>query len=821
MLKHLAIGLLAVANLCGPVMAQTCEPAKLAAAVDRYAAEPFSARTWRVLQGLGDPMLESSNAGGDVWPQQERWTKLAAELAPKAAGLQYIGDRCRIGYPLSVIEKRKGSLGREHPYVKQWLLAQEMVMHACSSDGDDNVSLPPPLDIEPAFVNLQKMDRAYQEASIAFYRNPERALPLFREVGSSNSPHRAAARYNIANLLANARQPGKARQAAEDILADPSLRSVHSITRALLGYIANQQDTAEGWTGIIERNVVIIETPGDKIAVNDALKREYAAALYDIDFAGVSAKNDDWWLDGKLPENPTISKALVDMSRKHPMVLWMMAGQSANQNYTLAPWSHVGAKWQERMTSYVGKTLAVQPSGSGIKGPALSMLKALAALPDDATRAAMWAEARTAMRAAEASCGNDPATAAAGFLLAHAVRLSAMAGKFDEAYAGLDAVPFKSARSYYNGAVYRTAQFLVGQGNATEARKLRDRFITPAMLSAFPEATSVEDKDEFSGFLTLIAEDEPTWRQALLGNSDPASQILLNFLSTKSLWTYAAVTDFSAADRALFARAAWSRDYALGRKPKQAQTDQLAALNPEMAAIATKVAVDYPAAGPERRRLLTILRSPRHNILVALPDGWNPASLKPESFSDIDLYDHNDKNWWCPLETDRQLGALRAQVDATMGTSGLGSYSQEKLKDVLDPALAAAVDINRDKLLKQHPMVKAVNWKEIRALAQMPSAPAKLTRAAIAWGKASKGDDGAPEALALAVKATRHGCYWHGSHEAYSKPAQQLLRSKFKTTSWAAATPYWFSCQQPATDKDGNRVSVCEPKTWPKQAPLK
>ncbi len=821
MLKRLAIGLLAVANLCGPVLAQTCEPAKLAAAVDRYAAEPFSARTWRVLQGLGDPMQESSGVGEDVWPLQERWTKLAAELAPDAEGLQYIGNNCRIGYPLDVLDKRMGSLGREHPYVKHWLLAQEMVMHACSSDGDDNVSLPPPLDIEPAFVNLQKMDRAYQEASIAFYRNPERALPLFREVGSSRSPHRAAARYNIANLLANARQPGKARQAAEDILADPSLRSVHSITRALLGYIANQQDTAAGWTGIIERNVAIIETPAEKIVASEALKREYAAALYDIDFAGVSAKDGDWWLDGKLPENPTISKALVDMSRKHPMVLWMMAGQSANQNYTLAPWSLVGAKWQERMTSYVGKTLAVQPSGSGIEGPALSMLRALAALPDDATRAALWAEAKAAMRAAEASCGKDPATAAAGFLLAHATRLSAMAGKFDEAYAELDAVPFKPARSYYNGTVYRTAQFLVGQGNAVEARKFRDRFITPAMLSAFPETTSTQDKDVFSGLLTLISEDEPTWQQALLGNSDPASQILLNFLTTKSLWSYAASPDFSAADRALFARAAWTRDYALGRKLKQAQTDQLSALNPEIAAIAVKVAADYPAAGPERRRLLTILRSPRHNTLVALPSDWGTASLKPDNFSDIDLYNHNDKNWWCPLETDRQLGALRAQVDGTMGTSGLGGYQQEKLKYVLDPALAASIVQNRDKLLKQHPMVKAINWKEIAALAKMPSAPARLTRAAIAWGEASKGDDGAPEALALAVKATRYGCNWHGSHEAYSKPAQMLLRAKFKETSWAAATPYWFGCQQQDWDKDGNRVAVCTAKSWAKQAPLK
>ena len=379
MLKRLAIGLLTFANLCGPVLAQSCEPAKLAAAIDRYAAEPFSARTWRVLQGLGDPMLESSSIGDDYWPQQDRWKTLTAQLAPDAAGLQDIGWNCRIGYPLSVLEKRMGSLGRDHIYVKQWLLAQEKVMQACASQGGDDVTLPPPLEIEPAFANLQKMDRAYQEASIAFYRNPERALPLFRAIGASHSPHRAAARYNIANLMANAKQPDAARKEAEAILADPSLQSVHAITKDLLGYIANQEDTAQGWTGIIERNVAILETPADKILASDASKHEYASALYDIGFAGVRAKDDDWWLDGKLPEDPTISKALVDMSRKHPMVLWMMAGQSANEHYIRAPWSLIGAKWQERMTSYAGKALAIQPSGSGIKGPALAMLKALAA----------------------------------------------------------------------------------------------------------------------------------------------------------------------------------------------------------------------------------------------------------------------------------------------------------------------------------------------------------------------------------------------------------------------------------------------------------
>ncbi|HEX7109770.1 MAG TPA: hypothetical protein VF224_11085, partial [Aestuariivirga sp.] len=128
------------------------------------------------------------------------------------------------------------------------------------------------------------------------------------------------------------------------------------------------------------------------------------------------------------------------------------------------------------------------------------------------------------------------------------------------------------------------------------------------------------------------------------------------------------------------------------------------------------------------------------------------------------------------------------------------------------------LDAKREALLKQHPMVNAVNWKEIRALASMPGAPRLLAQSAIRWGKASKGDDGAPEALALAVRTTRYGCSWHGGHRAYSKPAQQLLQSKFSDTNWAKQTPYWFDCQRNEWDKDYNKVAVCDVRAWPKQA---
>ncbi|PZF76965.1 hypothetical protein DK847_10960 [Aestuariivirga litoralis] len=821
MMKSFAASLTALALLAGPALAQSsCDPAKLADAIDRYAQEPFSARSWRVVQGLGDPMLEPGSADADTWAQQEEWRKLTSAILPDQQDLQNVGWSCRIGYPLSVLKTRIDQLGAQDPYVKQWLLAQQQVIRACSGD-DGEISLPEPLADAPAVANRQKADRAYQEASIAFYRDRQKAIPLFKAIAASTSIHRAAAAYNVANLLANAKQPVEARIAADAILADPSMASVHEITRQLLGYIANQEDTAQGWTGLIDGDIAILETPAAQILADDGMKRQYSIALYDIDFVGIRKKEGDWWLDGTLPADATISKSIVDASRQHPMALWMMAGQTANEKYQMAPWSLVGTKWQDRMAQYVGKALAVQPTGAKLQGPALAMLKALAARPDDASRAELWSEARQALDTAENSCGAAPETAAAGLLLNHAVRLSALAGKYDEAEQGLAAAPAKTSKAYA-GALYNLAQYQAAQGDTAASRKLRDALITPELLNGMSGDDRMVDRNRFSALLAYVAEDQAQWKDAVLRNSDPGSDITFNFLPTKSLWALADDQSFTPRDRALFARAAWTRDYGLVRKVDGEHLAKLHALNPEIKAIFDQVKVDYPAISPRNQRLLTILRSPPHNILVSMPGGWQNESIRPDSFTEIDGWNPNDKNWWCPYEPDRQLGAIRKQADNTTGFPDYFDWISKRIADVYDPALREPLAERRDAVLNKHPMVRSVDWKELRALSRMPQGPERLSRAAIDWGKASKGKDGAPEALALAVRTTRYGCNWHGGHAAYSKPAQQLLATKFAGTEWQKQTPYWFDCRRTMWNKDfTEKVTTCEPMTWPKQAPLK
>ncbi len=470
---------------------------------------------------------------------------------------------------------------------------------------------------------MQAEDRAYQEATIAFYKDKPKAIELFRAIAATDSPHKAAARYNIANLMANSKDVVAARAEANAILADPTIASVHGITQELLGYIANLEDTPAGWTALIDDSIKVIETPTKDILASDKLKADYARALNDIDYAGIRGKRDDWWLTGTLPENPTISKAIFDASRQRPMALWMMAGQTLQENYDAAPWSLVGDKWQQRTTSYLDQALALTPSGVQMPALPLDVLNTLRAKPDDATREALWGKVHGAFDAAQKSCGEAPETAALGTYLAQAVRVSAATGHFDQAYDELGKLPLKASSFYQYNVVQKLGQYLVGQGMAEEGRKMRDKLLTSAYMSAMPASMTPGVTDGFSNFMGWVAEDEAHWKAALALNSQKTVNPILNFLPAKTLWALADDPMFSSDQKALLTRVAWTRGFARGGTPTAAETDKLYAANPKLKETADKIATEFPKLRPERQRLLTVLRNPRLGILVNAPELWS------------------------------------------------------------------------------------------------------------------------------------------------------------------------------------------------------
>ena len=198
--------------------------------------------------------------------------------------------------------------------------------------------------------------------------------------------------------------------------------------------------------------------------------------------------------------------------------------------------------------------------------------------------------------AALTSCGTAPETAAAGVLLRHAVRLSALAGAFDEAYAGLEQFPFKFSQAAYGDTLTALGKYLAGQGMVEEGRRYRDRLLTRRLLRvptrgqhrSLPRRSLRTRNVVRRGSRALVAVAVASFAQ----DRNPAHQ----FPAARDLRAMSQdEKTFSEPERALLSRAAWTRLYARGRNPEKTFTDELYALNPEIKADRRQ---DYAATIP-------------------------------------------------------------------------------------------------------------------------------------------------------------------------------------------------------------------------------
>ena len=819
MFRTTTAAVVALILFAGSARAETpvCDAKKLASQVDRYATQPFSVLNYRVLSGLGDPGVEASDTFDDSWASRDAYMALAKSVIPSAEQAE-LGYDCRASYPLSVLKGHIAKFGVSDPYVVQWVKAQAQVFDACTrADGVAPSLIDPVMGIDATREEAQRFDRAYQNASIAFYRDKTKAIDLFRQIAASSSPHKAAARYNIANILANAKQVDAARKEATAILADPSLTSVHTITKQLLGYIANLEDTANGWSSLINEALATVTKPTAAVLASPDHKTEFARALSDLDYAGIRAKDSDWWIEGSLPENPTISKAIVDASRSSPLALWVMGGQSIYEKQQNLPWILRGKLWQESASGYVSKVLAVAPAGQQMSALPKAVFESLSQDATEQSRSAFWAVLQQQLEAAASSCGSAPETAALAITAEQAFRAAAVQGHFDDIYAAMAKPQLRSTELLANRLLPQVTAFLLGTGNVEEGRRMRDTLLTSEFIASFPEQSRAQAKGTIASFLAWIAEDKAHWLSAVRMQSQPMAAPLQNYLTTPELWQQADDSNNTAEQRALFARVAWTRDYALKGSTKPEFLDKMLAANPVIKASSEQLTKDYPKLKDQQQQLLLVLRNPRLSIMVNAPGLWATDSLElgtDSSYIDVGEGDHNDRNWWCPLELDRHLGNLRSAYDMDAQMPDVDPSAAVQL---VDPNLKTEADKAREKTLAAHPVITAANWKSLQQLSEMPSAPKKLTLAATAWAARSKPADGAAEALALAVRSTRYGCNWHGGHGAYSKKAQQLLQKKFSDSSFAAATPYWFDCMDNVWDDKGNRTTSCKPHEWPRQ----
>jgi len=164
-----------------------------------------------------------------------------------------------------------------------------------------------------------------------------------------------------------------------------------------------------------------------------------------------------------------------------------------------------------------------------------------------------------------------------------------------------------------------------------------------------------------------------------------------------------------------------------------------------------------------------MLRNPGMRPYFSTGVGRTTALSKIDEYRD---------NWWCTPQKLRDGRGDRPWSDA--GSSSAPAH----LAPVLESGQPPVPKFLADEDARQ---AKAENGR----LREVPAAPNYLAEIVLRWAKEHPDDSRVPEALHLAVRATRYGCE-DAQTSSYSKAAFELLHRKYPNSEWTAKTKYWF-----------------------------
>ncbi len=282
------------------------------------------------------------------------------------------------------------------------------------------------------------------------------------------------------------------------------------------------------------------------------------------------------------------------------------------------------------------------------------------------------------------------------------------------------------------------------------------------------------------------------------------------------------------AARALIA-SGWLRAYLLGGWQKGvALLPELRSVFPELNQDIAAIEGAWSEQSKQRNLLLMLLRSPGIRIRPVWAGQKTAFYWKQQENGvfDVDIVDPNDKNWWCPVNPERVklytiYNFFARPVDNTrteslensmFNSNLIPNYSNLRDQGVLFGISAAmngtqpnSIDINTGmmlakKIIAWHPLLQEGNSQELKLLSQVPNGTRFLSEKVLDWAEHSNAlsrflgmDDDLPEALHLAIRATRYGCRRESGNGYYSYAAYRLLHNRYPDSQWTKKTPYWYS----------------------------
>nr|NUR38233.1 hypothetical protein [Sphingomonas sp.] len=736
--------------------------------MDRYVGDPRGPGTYRALAGLGDPSFEpESRDSSRSWQQTDSDQELF--------GLDYSGD-CRPVYALKSYRERVTRLGEHHPYVTQWLKVQRAVFSPCKNWNPDhrNVEpLPPPLPLADTELDrLQRADRAYQIASQLFYRSKiVEARSAFAAIAAQKGPHQPAAIFMLAAIDGGSTpvqypaakpRPGAVAE-AKALLSNPKMAGMRVDAHELIGWMGATHDTRETRAAQIAVTLQALHLPLSALRSDGQARARYDRSAEDLPALWTKFENSDWWLTGAIPKDYFGSLAMAEAAKHDRLAAYQMVPapcRSVDCHTATAAFSE-----------YIGQRL----KDSAAAGDRDAWRVADIELSGSYGRDDNWAEIdRLIAQVQRSPTDHDVALL---ILLTDQQLAWAFEGRGQDNWradrlrgaALMQRWPWPQSQ-WFVQRYSESLRTLAGGGFVAEARALRDR-----VGRRIPEENHWGVPGEL---LLLLAEDRDHFVRALVENKQYSSA-LIDRLPIGELEILARDSRVPVADRARFARVAWTRAYLIDRRIPKKLDQLMRALNPEVvAAWRSKLG----ARTDDHALLLDVLRSPGMNLRAASRadevSQYGDEATKP---TEIDVYQHSLNNWWC--------GPIAADFNARDEEALSGALTA----DPREPEGRAEAE----KMLAQSWVWQALDGRERAALGTRPMAPRMLAEGAVVWGaKANPSKpDGADEALALAIRATRYGCQFQGGHGRWSKAAWDLLHQRFPNTDAAHRTRWWFDCK--------------------------
>jgi tetratricopeptide (TPR) repeat protein len=352
------------------------------------------------------------------------------------------------------------------------------------------------------------------------------------------------------------------------------------------------------------------------------------------------------------------------------------------------------------------------------------------------------ADTQTLLVAARQLRPADPAYASAAY---YGVRLDRAAGQLDEARAWADeALAAKLPLSAKNDLLHLRTLLAC---DWTE------------FLRFAPRLPVVDETGEAG----LAPPEQPASKSARTREPEPTFDAdaldAFNRIIPLSLWIDATANPFLPKRlQAAVTDSAWVRAVLLGREAEaRALAGTLARVRPELAVALRAYAAQPSAAGARFDAVFLLLHTPGLSPLLHSGYGRLMAAAKIDSFRD---------NWWefGPPNLSSPFSLLRVPNGVTDSVPQIFLSSAQR----------------------------AAGEREWAALAERAAVATNfLCAETLAWAKPHPGDPRLPEALYLAVRATRYGPADKSTRD-YSRRSFELLHRRFPNSEYARKTKYWY-----------------------------